>query len=182
MTDFRQAHPDGVILTIDQMRAYLQSSLKRVWYPIGQTPTVRVSPKRDSVAFYGGLDVISGQQIALSLPGMSGENTVHFLKHMLTALPNRHILILWDRAPWHQGVARHFIEAHPLLEMMYFPPACPQLNPQEHVWKLTREAVGHLRDYAHIGDLRQAFQRHFDRTLFHIGWVEKYLPPIFIRT
>jgi transposase len=25
--------------------------------------------------------------------------------------------------------------------MMYFPPACPDLNPQEHVWKLARDAV-----------------------------------------
>jgi transposase len=182
VTDFLQAHPDDVILAIDQMRAYLRASLKRVWYPIGQTPIVRVSPQRDSVAFYGGLDVISGQQIALSLPGMSGENTVHFLKHVLASSPNRSILILWDRAPWHKGVARQFIEDHPLLEMMYFPPACPQLNPQEHVWKLTREAVGHLRDYAHIGDLRKAFQCHLDWTLFHIRWVEKYLPPIFVRT
>jgi transposase len=181
VTDFRQSHPDGVIVAMDQMRAYLQASLKRVWYPIGQTPMIRVTPQRDSVAFYGGLEVISGQEIALSLPQMTGENTVHFIEHIMTCFAGRPILLLLDRAPWHKGVARDFIEAHPLLDMLYFPPACPDLNPQEHVWKLVREAVGHLHDYAHIGDLRQAFQVHLDQTVFDIRWVEKYLPPILLQ-
>jgi transposase len=179
--DFRQSHPDGVIVAMDQMRAYLRASLKRVWYPVGQTPTMRVSPQRDSVAFYGGLEVISGQEIALSLPKMTGANTVHFIEHVMACFPGRHMLLLLDRAPWHKGDTRAFIEAHPLLDMLYFPPACPDLNPQEHVWKLVREAVGHLHDYAHIGDLRQAFQVHLDQTVFDIRWVEKYLPPILLQ-
>jgi transposase len=182
MIDFRQAHPDGVIVAVDQMRAYLRASLKRVWYPVGQTPTLRVSPQRESVAFYGALNVLSGQDIALSLPKMTAANTVHFLKHVMTCFPGCPILFLLDRASWHKGEARAFIEGHPLLEVIYFPPACPDLNPQEHVWKLTREAVGHLHDYAHIGDLRQAFQAHLDQTLFSIRWAEKYLPPIFLRS
>jgi transposase len=101
---------------------------------------------------------------------------VHFLEHLVTCLPGRRILLLWDRAPWHKGAARAFIEAHPDLEMVYFPPGCPDLNPQEHVWKQTRDAVGHLWDYRHIGDLRQAFQTHLDTTLFHFDWIDKYLP------
>jgi transposase len=37
---------------------------------------------------------------------------------------------------------------------LYFPSGCPHLNPQEHVWKQTRQAVGYLRDYQHISQLR----------------------------
>lgn len=176
MTDFRQDHPDGVILALDQMSAYLQATLTRVWSPIGHTPIVWVSPQRDHIHFYGALDVLSGQEMALSLPKLNAEQTIHFLEHILACLPGRTILILWDRAPWHKGQARQFVEQHPRLDMLYFPPGCPDLNPQEHVWKLTREAVGHLVNYRHIGDLRGAFHAHLENTQFRFDWIEKYLP------
>lgn len=178
MTDFKLDHPDGVILALDEMSAYLRDNLCRVWSVIGQTPVIRTSPQRDCLKFYGALNVQTGQQFALSLPKMNGENTVHFLQHILTCIPNVPILLLWDRATWHKGVARRFVEAHERLEMIYFPTACPDLNPQEHVWKQARDAVGHLRDYAHLSDLRHAFQTFLERTTFRFRWVEKYLPPI----
>ena len=71
---------------------------------------------------------------------------------------------------------RQFVEAHPQLDMIYFPPGCPDLNPQEHVWKKVRDAVGHLGNYRHIGDLRKAFQNHLDSTFFNFDWIDKYLP------
>lgn len=179
MTEFVQDHPQGVILALDQMSAYLQASLTRVWSPIGQTPYAWVTPQRDCIHFYGALDVIRGQEVALSLPKLDSEATICFLEHVLACFPGRTILLLWDRAPWHQGQARQFVEAHPQFDMVYFPPGCPDLNPQEHVWKQTRQAVGHLWDYRHIGDLRQAFQAHLDNTLFRFDWIVKYLPAIF---
>lgn len=176
MTDFRQDHPDGVILALDQMSAYLQATTTRVWSPIGQTPLVWVTPQRDCLHFYGALDVVSGQEVALSLPRLDSDQTIHFLEHIAACFPHRSILLLWDRAPWHKGKARTFVEAHAQFDMLYFPPGCPHLNPQEHVWKQTREAVGHLRDYLHLGDLWPAFHNHLETTLFLFDWIDHYLP------
>ncbi len=179
MTDFRQEHPDGVILAVDQMSVYLQATLKRVWAPRGQTPRVRVTPQRDLLHFYGALDVSSGREVALSLPKLDGEHTIHFLQHVLSCFPGRPLLLLMDRAPWHKGKARQFIENHPRLDLIYFPPGCPDFNPQEHVWKQAREAVGHLRDYPHLSRLRQAFQAYLENTSFPFDWIDKYLPRAF---
>ncbi len=63
---------------------------------------------------------------------------------VVRCFPGCAILLLGDRAPWHKGQARQFVEAHPQLDMLYFPSGCPDLNPQEHVWNQTREVVGHL--------------------------------------
>jgi transposase len=180
VTDFRQDHPDGIILAMDQMSAYLQATLTRVWAPRGETPVVRITPQRDMLHFYGALDVIGGREIALSLPKLDGENTVHFLNHVVSCFPGRAILILLDRAPWHKGKARQFIEVHPLLDLFFFPPACPDLNPQEHVWKQTRDAVGHLHDYPHLSHLRRVFQSYLENTLFHFDWIDKYLPTFYV--
>lgn len=177
MTDFRQDHPDGVILALDQMSAYLQATLTRVWAPVGQTPVVWVTPQRDHIHFYGALNVLTGQEIALPMARMNTESTLHFLEHVLACLPHRPILLLWDRAPWHKGEARRFVEAHPCLEVIDFPPGCPDLNPQEHVWKQARAAVGHLCDYRHLSDLTKSFHHHLESTRFTIRWIEKYLPP-----
>ena len=179
MTDFRQAHPDGVILALDQMSAYLQATLTRVWSQVGQTPYVWVTPQRDCLHFYGALDLLSGHEVALPLPKLDGDHTIHFLEHVAACFPHRSILLLWDRAPWHQGKARALVETHPQFEMLYFPPGCPDLNPQEHVWKRTRTAVGHLWNYRHLSDLRRAFQHHLESTRFHFDWMYKYLPDLF---
>ncbi len=51
MTDFVQAHPQGIILAMDQMSLYFQATLTRVWSPIGQTPVVHITPNRDHIHF-----------------------------------------------------------------------------------------------------------------------------------
>jgi transposase len=69
---------------------------------------------------------------------MDSEATIHFLHHLLTVFPVQPLLLFLDRAPWHRGEAiRTFLAKNPCLQLIYFPPACPQLNPQEHVWKAT---------------------------------------------
>lgn len=141
----------------------------------GQTPQVWVTPQRECWHFYGALDVISGQAMALCLPKMDAKHTCHFLHHILACLPGRPILLLLDRAPWHKGQVRQFIEEHPLLNMVFFPPGCPDLNPQKHVWKQARDAVGHVRNYPHISDVREAFQAYLENTCFCFQWIEKYL-------
>ena len=77
-----------MILALDQMSLYFQATLRRVWNPVGQTPHVRVASQRTYVNFYGALDVLSGQEIALSLPRQNAQMTIHFLQHILTCLPS----------------------------------------------------------------------------------------------
>src|ERR687889_1586089 len=75
---------------------------------------------------------------------MNGATTVLFLLMLLAAYPTQPILLLWDRAPWHRSkLVKSFLLDNPQLEILWLPPAAPELNPQEHVWKATREAVKH---------------------------------------
>jgi transposase len=179
VTDFLQDHPDGTILAMDQMGLYFQATTTRVWSPIGQTPQVRVTPQRNLMHFYGALNLRTGQEIALTLPQQTAETTVHFLRHVLACLPQRPILLLLDRAPWHHGPAwRDLLNQEPRLALMYFPPACPDLNPQEHVWELARDAVGHNHDVTDFGRLCRSFRHFLNHTLFEIDFLSKYVPAI----
>lgn len=159
------------------MSLYFQATLTRVWARRGHTPGIRVATQRNYVHFYGALNLISGHQTALTLPKQSGEMTCHFLDHLQACYPNRPLLILWDRAKWHQGqVVRDYLAQHRHLHTLHFPPGCPQLNPQEHVWERTRDAVSHNHTRKDFTALVQAFRYHLEHTCFKFNWIEKYVP------
>lgn len=162
---------------MDQMSLYFQATTTRVWARRGQTPTLRVATQREHVHFYGALNVCSGQESALTLPKQSGEMTCHFLDHLRASYPGRPLFILWDRAKWHQGqTVRDYLKQHPNIQTQHFPPGSPQLNPQEHVWGLTRDAVSHNHTRKNFPALVQAFRHHLETTCFDIEWIEKYVP------
>lgn len=125
----------------------------------------------------------SGHESALTLPKQSGEMTCHFLDHLQSVYPRRALLILWDRAKWHKAaLVQAYLEQHPHIQTLHFPPASPQLNPQEHVWELTRDAVSHNHTRQNFPALVQAFHQHLETDCFKFCWIENYLPPILVAT
>lgn len=163
-----------MILAGDEASLYLQASLMRVWAPVGQTPIITVAANRDSTHFYGALDLISGREITLRSDLMTSDVSALFLSRVLLAYPDKPILLLWDRATWHRGAAvKAILEANPRLEVMWFPPGCPELNPQEHVWKAAREAVSHNHTYAKLPALADAFDTHLIAAQFPCSLLEK---------
>lgn len=165
------------------MSLYFQATTTRVWARRGQTPMVRVATQRDHVHFYGALNVGSGQESALTLPKQSGEMTCHFLDHLQAVYPGQALFILWDRAKWHKSlVVRDYLSRHPHLHPLHFPPGCPQMNPQEHVWALTRDAISHNHTRMDFPALVQAFHRHLETTVFKFQSIGQYVPVILLAT
>jgi putative transposase len=175
VTDFLQAHPDGVLLAMDQMSLYFQATLTRVWSLIGQTPMVAVHPQRDHIHFYGALNLGDGREIALTAPDTTSEMTANFVMLLLLLYPQP-ILLLLDRAPWHYGELTDLIEQTDRLQVIYFPPACPELNPQEHVWERARDAVSHNHSYRQFQSLIDDFETYLHDTLFSTNFMDAFTP------
>lgn len=179
MTDFLQDHPQGQVIALDEMSLYFQATTTRAWAAIGQSPVVRVSPQRDHVHFYGAVNLRTGHEVALPTPDMSSQTTAVFLRDLLLCYPTQPILLLWDRAKWHKGEAvKQVIADHPRLDTVFFSPASPHLNPQEHVWSQARTAVSHNHTCPTFQQLRQAFLNFLSSTLFSFVWLSKYAPAI----
>lgn len=139
----------------------------RVWARRGQTPIIAVDAGRANTHFYGALNLMSGTETVLRSDLMNAEVSCLFLTQILLAYPDVPIVLLWDRAPWHQGASiRQILEANPRLEILWFPAACPELNPQEHVWKAAREAVSHNHTHAKLPELAKAFEQHLTTARF----------------
>lgn len=161
------------------MSVYFQATLTRVWAKIGHTPVVRITPNRDHIHFDGALDLRHGREIAVPTDVENTAMTVNFLMLLLLLFPTQTLLLLLDRAPWPFGPdLDQFLAENDRLELVYFPPACPQLNPQEHVWEQTREAVGHNHDFTQFAPLIDAFDSYLNEMPFDIAFMEKYAPPI----
>ena len=154
---------------------YLQASTMAVWALRGQTPVVPVVPHRQKVGFYGTLDLKTGQDWVTRTPEFNSLTSAAHLNLLLTAYPVAKILLFWDRAPWHGGEAvQAVLAANPRLEIVKFPVAAPELNPQEQVWKLTRRVVSHNHMRPKLEPLADEFEHHLKTTTFPTNFLERY--------
>jgi transposase len=143
---------------------------------IGETPIVRADPGRKQAHFYGALNLLTGQETVLRADVMSGEVTAQFLLTLLECTPeDLPVVIFLDRAPWHRGqeVAK-VLRDNPRLEIIFFPAASPDLNPQEHVWKAARKAVSHNHDYASLPALAGMFESYLINTSFPSSFLDRF--------
>lgn len=162
-----------MIVAGDEASLYLQATLQVVWAPIGQTPVIKIDPGRDHLHFYGALNLQTGQEVVMRTPIMNAATSVLFLQKLVDASPNQPILLLWDRATWHQGPAiRQFLADHPTLEIFFFPPGSPALNPQEHVWKDARTQVSHNHTVKKLDSLAAQFEDYLQSSTFPCSLLE----------
>ena len=167
------------ILAEDEAKLYLQATTMAVWAPAGQPVTVRVDPGRSSTAFFGTLNLHTGQAHITQADTMTAVTTAVHLESILAAYPTDTILLLWDKAPWHRGDAiREVLAAHPRLTLWAFPTAAPDLNPQEHVWRATRRAVAHNHTQRQLPELARRFAEFLTTTTFPSTFLAKYSYPV----
>lgn len=101
---------------------------------------------------YGFVRPQTGQTVWYLLPAL---NTAAF-KVVLTdfaatvaASENKRVLIVMDRAPWHR------CDAVPAgIEVIYQPPYSPELQPAEHLWRLSDEPIKN-RTFGSLAALEQ---------------------------
>jgi len=106
---------------------------------------------------------------------MNAEVSAQHLELILETNPDTPILLFWDRAPWHHGKPiDKVLEEHPRLEIIFFPTASPDLNPQEHVWKAVRKEVSHNHLEARLPKLADRFLNNLNSTTFKSSFLEKY--------
>lgn len=167
--------PETVILSEDEAWMYLQATTMNVWSPRGQTPVVRVDAGRSKAGFYGTLDLKTGEEIVTRSAVFNAEVSAQHLQQVLATFPGRPILLFWDRAPWHRGEPiRRLLAANPRLEIMEYPVAAPELNPQEQVWKQTRCAISHNHITPRLPQLADDFENHLRSNTFESSFLDRY--------
>jgi len=146
---------------------------------------VRADPGRAKTNFYAALNLHNGQEVAMRSDLMNAEISAQYLEMILKTNPEVPIILFWDRAPWHRGKPiDKVLEQHPRLEIIFFPTACPDLNPQEHVWKAARKEVSHNHLEARLPELADRFLHKLNSGIFKDTFLDRYgynpICPLFI--
>src|SRR5205807_3985618 len=93
-----------VVLVGDECRVDKESGIKRIWYPRGEYPEIKVEQEKEAVSFYGALNVKTGKQSVRRIIGrQNSANTVLFLEQLEKEYQRMDVLLIWDGAPSHRG-------------------------------------------------------------------------------
>jgi transposase len=140
------------------------------WTTKGYSPVVKILHSNESKSFYGGLSKNTGEVIAHICDRQNSDETIRWLEIVKLKYHGCGVvLIVWDNASWHKSKKiRQWLEQNPgIVELMNFPPYCPELNPQEHVWKETRHFLSSYISRTNFSDLIDKVCRFLLTKKFH---------------
>src|SRR5262249_23446661 len=140
-------------------RIGLKPLLRRVWAPIGQRPRAVVQHRFRWRYLVGFVHPASGRTIwhlasHVSIPVFAAE--LHVFAQVVGASPTNQIVAVLDQAGWHPSL-RLRVPAH--VHLLFLPPYSPELQPAEHLWPLTNDALVN----AHLADLDALDEAQFAR-------------------
>jgi transposase len=151
----------------DEMVLSSQTTLQKIWLPIGSYPKIEVCQKKENRSFYGFLNMKTGREHIYKRARQNMHITKEVLKKLRKIYKDKKLLILWDGAGWHRGSeVQKFIEKDGNIETIYFPPYSPEENPQEHVWKDGRSKITHNKFIRDIDETADEFVYYLRKTKF----------------
>lgn len=165
-----------MVLVEDECRVQRESSLQSIWYQKGAQPVIKVDQKKEGRSFYGALDVTTGKCHIWDTHKQVSAHTVEFLKQLAHYYEGKHILLIWDGAPWHRGAVKKYLKnkyKKAKFTLMYFPPYSPDFNPQEHIWKLAKQKTIHNSE-ASYEDKQYQFRQFIAHTKFTTNFLSKF--------
>lgn len=164
-----------MVLVEDECRVQRKSGVKSIWYRKGTYPTIKVDQEKEGRSFYGALDVKTGRCHVWDCDKQNSKATVCFLRQLEDYYSGKHVLLIWNGAPSHRGeVKSYLIERKQwYLELLYFPPYSPDLNPQEHVWKQAKQETTHNSEDSFDNKLYK-FRQYLVHTKFTTNFLKKY--------
>ena len=124
---------------LDESGFLLIPNVRKTWAPIGCTPTVRHSYRRDKLSAISAVSVSPartrmGLYMHLHPDNITGAEVVVFLRDLLRHLRGP-IELLWDGGSIHKREdVKAFLSRNPRLIPHRFPAYAPELNPDEFVW------------------------------------------------
>jgi len=109
---------------------------KYCWCFPGLRPSVPCHHIREYRYAYGAVEPLTGENFFLVLPYSNSDCMNVFLKGLSEAYPDDIILLACDGASWHRAKT---LEIPENIYLFILPPATPEMNPIEQIWKELRK-------------------------------------------
>lgn len=159
--------PNTVILCEDEMKLSTTTTLQKIWLPLGEYPKVEVCGSKKSKSVYGFLNLKTGQEHAYPAVWQNMYLTKEQLQKIRGVYPRQKFLLIWDGPGSHRGKeVTRFIQEDGRIEVIYFPPYTPELNPQERVWKKGRKEVSNNKFIPDVDKVTNDFVNYLNDRRF----------------
>jgi putative transposase len=109
---------------------------KYCWCFSGLRPSVPCHHIREFRYAYGAVEPLTGESFFLVLPYSNTVCMNLFLQKLSEAYPDDCILLVCDGAAWHKSKELIIPEN---IRLLFIPPATPEMNPIEQIWKEIRK-------------------------------------------
>jgi transposase len=132
---------------VDETGFLLIPNVRKTWAPVGQTPQLRHSYRRDRLSTISALTVSPlrqrmGLYVRFHPQNITGLEVLAFLRHLLRHLRGT-VVLLWDGNPIHRRrlVGEYLAQRRGRLHVYRLPAYAPELNPDEFVWTQAKSAL-----------------------------------------
>jgi transposase len=121
----------------DEARVGQQGTVTRLWAVKGTRPRVVRQQQFNYTYIFGAVCPSRDEAVGLVMPYANTNTMQIHLEHISMKIPNgRHAVVVLDQAGWHTtGKLKRFKN----ITLISLPPASPELNPTEQVWRQLRE-------------------------------------------
>lgn len=134
----------------DECNLSWETEYRRVWLPKGEKTILRVNRQKIKQHYFGALHVTTKKEELVRLNWQNTKNIIEALREITKRYPGKKLCFIWDNATWHRskelrallGQDKHGKDnefAH--IRCIWLPPYAPDYNPQEHVWKVAKDAA-----------------------------------------
>ena len=159
------------------MRYGLMSNIRRSWSKIGKRTVYQNQQEFSNRYLYTAIDPISGETFHMMEFGDAAtDETDLFLSALQERFPNDHLVIVWDRAPFHRSQSLKKKD----MTLISLPSYSPQLNPVERFFgemrkftanKIFREGMAALSKTIEAAVLTLSKAKDTIKTLTGYAWI-----------
>ena len=131
----------ATLVFIDEAGIMMSPTVRKTWAPCGKTPILKHKTRSHrKISAIGEISVRhSGRSARVMFRLLEGKNmrTAECIQFLIQLKQNIRgpIIIIWDRLQAHRSKALNvWLAGEQRIELEYFPPYAPELNPVEYLW------------------------------------------------
>ena len=157
-----------VLVAFDEASFHLSTTYKRIWFPTGEKPKGAFFWSSQKLITFGALT----SEHCFYYDFFFAHNILTFrcfLRDFIETLDTKkkYVFIL-DNVGYHktQTVKNLLSEFESFVFVEYLPPYCPELNPIETSWKITKNAVTKSQYFPTIDAMQDALENFWAKHIF----------------
>lgn len=158
------------VFCCDETRMQLEAITRRAWLQKGKKTVIKVERSDDYQNYLGFLNQKTFRCHVFEIAWGRAEEIIRATGEFIKLYPNKRICIIWDNATCHKGILfRQALATGGLLERVHLinlPPYAPDVNPIEHVWETTKDALSNDQS-CNFEITKQKFMQQVNGQIFY---------------